>query len=141
MGIPVGSGSTPETIFAIWACHLEREEAMTGDLAILDRCVVDALAYTRVLGLNSEVELRVLEQTAKLAARRLDLIIHLKLTDFFSDKGADHETPNLRRRIAEEIKIVMSELSPALIDLDASDGGALDAALRAVEEVVTRHGR
>ena len=138
MGITVGSGSTPNTIFAIWASHLEREDALTGDLAVIDRCVVDAMAYTRVLSLNSDLELRLFEQIAKLAVRRLDLVIHLEFTDFFTDKGADHETPVLRRQIANEIKVVMAELSPPRIDLDASDSGALDAAIRAIQSIIGR---
>jgi len=133
MGIPLGSTSTPDTIFAIWASHLEREAAITDELVILDRCMVDALAYTRALNLTSGLAERVLEQTAQLAAGRLRLVIHLELSPFFEGKGAAHETAELRERVASEIPIVLAQLGSPSFDLDASAPGSLD---RAVETIV-----
>lgn len=138
MGIPLGSTSTSDTIFAIWASHLEREAAIVEGLAILDRCVIDALAYTRVLGLNTDLELRTLEQVARLDVQRLGLVIHLKFSPFFADKGADHETPEHRRQVAEDIEVVLSNLGVPRLDLDAGDEGALNVAVGAISGIVPR---
>ena len=135
-GIPLGSTSTRDTIFAIWASHLEREAEIIDGLAILDRCVIDALAYTRVLGLNTNLELRVFEQVARLDLQRLSLVIHLEFSPFFAHRGADHETPELRQRVAEEIKAVLSHLGIPHVDLNAGDDDTLNVAIDVIAGMV-----
>lgn len=132
LGVPLGSKSTPQTIFAVWATHLEREASVAGGLAVLDRCIVDALAYTRVLNLSSELERRVLEQAAVLAAQRLGFVVHLEFSSFFADTGGSHETAEDRRRVADEIRVVLSQLDLPRINLHAEDPTSLTAALDAI---------
>lgn len=136
MGIPLGSTSTPDTIFAIWASHLEREAAIGNELVILDRCMVDALAYTRALNLTSGLAGRVLEQTAKLAAGRLRLVIHLELSPFFEGKGASHETAELRERVASEIPLILAQLGSPSLNLDASAPSSMDRAVETIAHMV-----
>ncbi len=137
-GVPLGTASTPQTIFAVWASHLEREASVSTGMAVLDRCVVDALAYTRALNLNSALELRVLEQTAVIAAKRLLLVIHLEFTPFFLDKGRPHETPELRRLVADEILDVLSQMTVPRIHLRAEDPRSVDEACDAVWKMIKR---
>lgn len=46
-GVPLGRHSDAATIAAVFAAHLDRETEAGPGLAILDRCLVDALAYPR----------------------------------------------------------------------------------------------
>lgn len=139
MGVPFGSASTAETIFAVWTAHLERESSASDALVVLDRCCIDALAYTRVLNVSSDLELRLFNQVALLASDRLDLVIHLRLSPFFEDKGAAHETAELRAAVAREIAIVLDCARPQHLELDASSPDAIDTAIRTVHEML--HGR
>jgi energy-coupling factor transporter ATP-binding protein EcfA2 len=132
MGVPLGSASTPETIFAVWTTHLEREYSAAEGLTVLDRCVVDALAYTRVLAVSTPLQLRMLEKTAVLASRSLGLVVHLRLSSFFEDRGGAHETADHRRNVASEIELILEELQIPRIDLDADDDQAIDIAVRAI---------
>lgn len=128
LGIPLGSTSTTQTIAAVFTAHLEREAAAPKGIVILDRCVVDAIAYTRSLGINSDVELRLYERVTALAATRLNLVVHLTCSPFFARRGADHETPVLRADVAERIVAILSELGVPRIDLDASSEDAVELA-------------
>lgn len=132
MGVPLGSASTPETIFAVWTTHLEREHSAEVGLTILDRCVIDALAYTRVLAVSTPLQLRTLEKTAVLASRDIELVIHLCLSPFFEGRGGAHETAHHRRNVASEILLILDQLQVPWIDLEADDDEALDVAVRAI---------
>jgi hypothetical protein len=105
-------------------------------MIVLDRCVVDALAYTRALRLSTEVERRLFEQAAVLASSRLAFVLHLRLSPFFLDKGAAHETPALRSEVAGEIETVLSELKLPRFDVNADSEDAVEESTRAVLEVL-----
>ena len=136
MGVPLGSGSTPQTIIAVWTVHLEREAAAPDGVIVLDRCIVDALAYTRALRLGSDLERRLFEQVAVLVSGRLAIVLHLRLSPFFLGKGAAHESPALRSEVAKEIDAVLRELRPRQLDLNADSDDAVDRAVRAVLEAL-----
>jgi hypothetical protein len=135
LGIPLGSISTPQTVAALFTAHLEREASIKSGLIMLDRCVVDALAYTRALRINSEVEMRLYEQIANLAANRLNFVIHLGLSPFFVGKGGAHETPALRLKVAENIPIILADLKLSYLDLDAA---MENAAAKAATTILNR---
>lgn len=136
LGIPLGSTSEPRTIAAVFTAHLERESDAPTGLVILDRCVVDALAYTRTLAVSSEVELRLFEQVAALAAKNLRLVIHLQLSPFFSDKGGAHETSELRGSVSARIPGILEELGLHKIEIDAADAGSMQAAVNATFQLL-----
>ena len=126
MGFPLGSASTPASILAVFAAHLERESTASKGLVLLDRCVVDALAYTRALGISSEVERRVLEQVCVLSAERLSLVVHLELSSFFQTTSAAHESAELRDRVSTHIPLILTELRVRSVDVDAARPGSVD---------------
>lgn len=130
MGVPLGAASNPETIFAIFHEHLrrEREIAATTEIVILDRCVIDALAYVRILDVTTQIQSDLFEELTKLASGRINLIFHLQLTDTFSVTSATHETPSIRAGIAELLPSILKELTVPYISLDASSDGAIDLA-------------
>lgn len=101
-------------------------------LTILDRCTIDALAYTRVLAVSTPLQMRTLEKTAVLAWQRLSLVVHLRLSPFFEGRGGAHETSDHRRSVASEIQIILDQLHVPRIDLDADDNEALDVAVRRI---------
>ncbi|MDO9369937.1 MAG: AAA family ATPase [Sphingopyxis sp.] len=133
MGIPLGSSATPQTIFAVWTAHLERQASAPEGLILLDRCVVDALAYTRALQLGTPIERRLFEQVAYLAADRLDLVVHLRLSEFFRDKGGTHETPELRAKVVNEVRTIIPHLGLRSIELDAENERAIEIACQEIQ--------
>lgn len=125
MGVPLGSSSTKQTISAVWTTHLEREDRAPGGMVILDRCVVDALAYTRVLDLGTDLDRRLLEAVGRLASNRLSFVIHLTLSGFFADRGASHETPHHRQAVAQQIIHILADWPVPQVDVDAAEPGAV----------------
>lgn len=136
LGIPLGSQATATTIPAVYAAHLERELAAPRGITILDRCVVDALAYTRCLGVLGATDLRLYEAVSAVAARSLSLVIHLQLSPYFEPKGGSHESPDLRQRVAQELNDILEQISSPVISLDASNPSALAEAKTAVLQIV-----
>lgn len=132
LGIPLGSASDPRTIAAVFTAHLEREAAAPPGIILLDRCVVDALAYTRTLAVGTEVDRRLFECVAALASKRLGLVLHLSLSPFFSDRGAGHETPELRFAVARGIGPILDELGLRHTEFDAACNGAVERAAETV---------
>ena len=137
MGIPLGSGATTQTIFAVWAAHLERQAEARNGLIILDRCAIDALAYTRALRLGTLIERQLFEQVAKLASERLNLVINLRLTEFFRGKGGSHESSELREEVVTEINALISHLGVNAIELDAAKESSVQTACRAIEGLMS----
>lgn len=135
LGIPVGSDSTSDSIAAIFASHLRREREAACNLNILDRCVVDALAYVRILKKTSPVQERMYEELSKSMARSLDLVIHLQLSTTFESTSANHETTSDRTAIARELPSVIRDLGLASLDIDAADRDALTGAISALKRL------
>lgn len=137
-GVPLGSSSNSDTIAAVWAGHLQRERQEASDgLVLLERCAVDAIAYTRALRVTSSVQTQLYEEVGALMSKRIDLVVHLKLSATFADKGAPHETPELRAEVAQLIPAILLELGLRVISLDAAHPDSLDFAMRAISERLT----
>lgn len=137
--VPLGSASTAATIHAVWVAHLERQAAPAGGRVLLDRCMVDALAYTRVLGVSSDLEMRLFEQVAGLLLPRLDLVIHLRLSEFFLDKGKPHETSKDRLAVAREIEAIIHARRRPTLEISAEQPDAVEKAVKAVQAQLERY--
>lgn len=125
-GISYGSAATAESVLAIYAAHLERaREAPISGIQLLDRCAVDALCYTRALGLNSAAEIRLLTEVSHAMAADLDFVVHLTMDGIFADSTASHETPELRRRVAAEFDKALADLSRPHCSIYAAAPGAV----------------
>lgn len=135
MGIPLGSSANPQTIFAVWTAHLERQNSDAKGLILLDRCVVDALAYTRALRIGTPIERLLFEQVAYLAADRLDLVIHLRLSKFFIEKGGAHETPELRLEVVNEVREIIPHIKLRSIELEADSEESIMIACHEIRNI------
>lgn len=132
MGIKVGSASTTDTIAAIYTAHLERERAATLGVSILDRCTVDALAYVRALGLNTEIENKLYKEISLYSSGRLALVVHLELRGLFLSTGKDHETPELRAEVARLLPGIIKELGVPSLSVLATDSRAVESVAQEV---------
>ncbi len=135
LGIPVGSASTRDSIAAVWTAHLEREATASDGLVLLDRCVIDALAYTHSLAVNSPVETWLYEAIARINSKQLRIVIHLTLSEYFTEKLAAHETPKLRADVARAIPLILHTLGVRHLHLDAASSNAIDGAADAIHEI------
>lgn len=135
LGVPLGRDANGDTVAAIYAAQLEREANAPPGMIILDRCVVDALAYVRSLKVNTPPEMELYERVTELASKRLDLVIHLTLSPFFSQMCGDHETPELRIEVARAIPQIVDHLGINHIVLDASTDDAIKIAVDAAIKV------
>lgn len=131
----MGSASTSDSIAAVWTAHLERESTASDGIVLLDRCVIDALAYTRSLAVNSPIERRLYEAVAKTSFKRFGLVVHLTMSKYFVGKSAAHETPTLRANVAREITSILHTLGLRHLQLDAASSDAIEQAANAICEI------
>jgi predicted ATPase len=131
-GVPFGSAADARSVAAIYCAHLERELALPVGIVILDRCCVDALCYVRALRVTDPSLDALYRMISRAMARRLALAIHLEMTGIFSTTEARHETPELRRAVADDVCRVIAELDVEALTFEASRPGALELAGRRV---------
>ena len=136
-GVPLGRDSNAQTIAAVFGAHLERERRALAceAIVILDRCQVDALAYTRVLSVNTEVERELYNELAMRCLRSLNAIVELKLEAPFDVGFAEHETEAIRRGVAAEIACILDSLELPRIRLNAEDADAITGAVRFLSDI------
>src|ERR1019366_1837045 len=76
-GHPLGSDATTATIYAFAAEHLRRERKCTAELIIQDRCLLDLLAYVRVLDVLDQAALEMLQEVALTSLASIDVIFYV----------------------------------------------------------------
>lgn len=131
-GIPYGSAATPDGIAAAYSIHIRRElDAPTG-IVILDRCIVDALAYVRSLALTSPLQTALYEDVSFARAQSLRLVIHLEMTGRFLTTTATHEAAELRTQVAREIPPILVQLNLRHLSLNAAEDNAVERAASAI---------
>lgn len=133
-GVPLGSASNADTIAAVFAAHLEREQSAAKELVILDRCVVDALAYALCLGVSTPAQIKLYEAIAVQRAREIDLVVHLIVSDTFATTTATHEAPELRAAVARSIPEIIERLQINCVTVDAAAPDALQLVLDALQQ-------
>jgi predicted ATPase len=136
LNVPYGKEATARSIAAIYAAHLERELGKPTGIVLLDRCCVDALAYVRALRVTCDAESLLYDRVSRTMAVSLDLVIHLGMDGIFTTSDATHETPALRRAVADHVRNIIDEFGIANLAINAA---ADDALPRAVSSVLELH--
>lgn len=124
-GYAVGSGADAGGVAAIFREHLRREREIEVDIAILDRCAIDALAYVRVLNANTIIEKALYEEVTRTMSKRWNAIVRLELSETFAEKCAAHEDPEFRTRIDQQVSAVIKEFDLPACFVDAADAAAV----------------
>lgn len=134
--ISIGRHSSSETIAVFYTEHLRREREATG-ITVLDRCAVDALAYTRALGVTDSVQLALYEEISALMISKLSVVVELEVGGPFSDSHAPHESPELRSKIAREISGLLSASTFPHLRTIASEPSAIANAVAMVRRAAS----
>jgi uncharacterized membrane protein (DUF373 family) len=132
----MGKNADERAVAAVVLEHLRREREAPGGIVLLDRCLVDMLAYKRILNVTPSPLSEVYDEIVRAVATRLQLVIFLEMGDCFKVSKATHEDAQFRDRIDAGIQSVIRELSLPVLSLDASMPDSLEraaAAIRATE--------
>lgn len=132
LGFTFGSFASSESVLAIYSYHLKRGRECAPGVSVLDRCVVDALAYVRCLKVTSNIETALLEDVSRLLFESLDFVVHLEMSGIFKISDATHENQQLREDVSRSIIQILSERHIPYITVDASDTNALKKVREAI---------
>jgi predicted ATPase len=113
-GFTTGAGASREGVLAFASWHQQREAAASAPIQVFDRCLIDTLAYARVLGCLTAHELAHLEAAAVAASRRATQLLWLRVTTDYPVLRSSDETPEFRRAIDAAIGQFAKECSIAL---------------------------
>ena len=133
MGFPLGSRATPDTLCAFAAEHIRREREASGQVVILDRCLLDLLAYGRVLGYESDAIGILLKELAQSSLPVLRAIFYLPIVSGI-ESGGQHEDPVFRKQIDNEVQLCAKELGIGIHRLS----GTLEERVRHSLEIVQK---
>jgi predicted ATPase len=117
-GYPLGSAATADTVYAFAAEHLRRERTCPADLVIQDRCLLDLLAYVRVLGLFGNPAYSMLQEVALNSLGVIDLVFFVPMCDALRDAGTVLEPPEFRARIDTAISAIAQELGVDIVTIE-----------------------
>jgi thymidylate kinase len=135
-GFAVGKTADTQSVAAVFSEHLRRERTIASDIAILDRCAIDALAYVRTLGVDTATEAAMYAEVARLMSRRWNMVVNLQLSDTFLNNSAAHEDTDLRRRVSFAVSAIIAELGLTAHSIDAAAPNSLDRIVAAVSAAV-----
>lgn len=79
--------------------HMAREAGAVAPVQVFDRCLLDALAYARVLGCLDAAELATLTQAAQASCGRIAQLLWLRITSDYPVLNERDESLELRRAI------------------------------------------
>lgn len=134
-GFVMGKMADERAVAAVAREHLRREREAPEGIVILDRCLIDMLAYVRTLGVTPPPLSDVYEELVKAVTPRLKLLVFLEKSEAFEVSSAQHEDVVFRDRIDREIQAVLSELPLQILSLDAADSRSLSRAITAVNAI------
>lgn len=131
-----GAGQRPPgaLVRAFIRAHLEREARLDAPLAVLDRCLLDAAAYARVLDCLSVEEWGSLRQAMSDSMACIAAVLVVPITTDYPALAATDETPEFRRQIHEAIMEAGRTVGASMVLLS----GASDADEARARELVER---
>lgn len=135
-GFTTGAGASRDSVLAFAELHQQREAAASAPIQVFDRCLIDTVAYARVLGCLTAHELARLEAATVAVSRLVTQLLWLRVTTDYPVLTSSDETPEFRRAIDAAIGQFAKERSIAL-DACAMPPDQLDAV---VERVCARLG-
>ena len=100
-GIVVGHLAGEEAIRAFWSAH-QKQHPSEG-INIFDRCFLDIVAYSRVLGALGKMDQDLLEATARLTLQEFNRIFILPITGPYPEFRDGDEPEEFREAIQREI--------------------------------------
>ena len=117
-GYPLGLAATADTIYAFAAEHMRRERNAAATLVIQDRCLLDLLAYDRVLGLLGEGAHRMLEEVALTSFATIDSVLFIPMCDSLRNSGTGLEPHDFRARVDAAIPAIAQELGINIVAIE-----------------------
>lgn len=115
-GHAVGSTATAATVRLFAAEHLAREHAAAAQVQLFDRCMLDALAYARVLDVLPRDELAELHRTTAASMAACAMVVWMRVSADYPVVTERDESPEFRRAIDAAIGECSRELGVALIE-------------------------
>jgi predicted ATPase len=130
-GFATGARAGPDALLHFARLHQDREAAATGSVVVLDRCLLDTLAYAEVLGCMSGAQLDALRDATVASCRRFGQLIWLRVTHDYPVLTVEDETPEFRRAIDAAIGRLARDNAIALFEY-AIPPHAIDDVVQAV---------
>jgi len=119
-GHATGSRADADTVRLFARLHWDREAHAVGAVAVLDRCLLDTLAYALVLDCLGAVELARLQQAALMSSRRAERLLWCRIASDYPVQGPHDESPAFRREIDATIgRLVRAHSLPVSEQTDA----------------------
>jgi predicted ATPase len=135
-GVPIGEHANANTILAFARLHVRRERRIVGGIHILDRCLVDLLAYVRCVCNDQTVLIGLIEELTHFSLSRVDLVVHVPLISSLSESTSPHESTQFRRQIDKLIGDTLRGLSVKHVVVDGETEQRVNEVLAVLRNVL-----
>jgi predicted ATPase len=108
-GFRTGARASAETVRHFAQAHIAREASTLGAVQVFDRCLLDTLAYARVLGCLPHAEFSALSRATAASSARFSELIWLRVTHDYPELNESDESPAFRRAIDTAIGALARE--------------------------------
>jgi predicted ATPase len=147
--LATGMVADASTVRALARWHLEREAGacaaanaptsppVARTVVILDRCLLDTLAYAEVLACLPAAELHELRQAAGRSSRMFEQLLFIRITSDYPVTSVLDETPEFRRAVEQAIEAAGTSLGLAMTEVRLSPPMQPERVCREVLERLT----
>jgi hypothetical protein len=141
-GLPLGMRATLDSLHAFALEHLKRERLQYRESTaiIQDRCLLDLLAYARILHATEHLYLELLAELTVASMRHVAACFLTMIPAGHKDASTPNETSTFRLRVQAEIGAAAKELGLPLIEIDGSPDERLWVAVRRVKQALQEKG-
>jgi len=108
-GHRIGARAGAETVRQFARAHIAREASTVGAVRVFDRCLLDTLAYARVLGCLPHAEFNALTRATVASSTRFAELVWLRVTHDYLELSERDESPAFRRAIDAAIGALAHE--------------------------------
>ncbi len=141
-GLRVGMQADAQTVRRFAQAQIEREAADAGAaVQVHDRCLLDTLAYARVLGCLAQQEWLALRAAALRSCAAFSQLVWLRVGHDYPVLDANDESPEFRRAIDRALGALAAQLGIALFEHSLpADPAALQQQVQRLALLIVRRG-
>jgi len=116
LGHSLGKMGSDQTHIFFASMHLKSIQPQASGIRVLDRCLVDHLAYVRLLSTDATL-IEMMEQLTRVASKNYAVIFVTKLFDGLPTLGDPTEDDEFRKNVEAEILQILREFEISYLGL------------------------
>lgn len=138
LGLPLGTSADIDTLHAFVAAHLRRERLVKPGLVLQDRCLLDLLAYARLVRPDDIYFHEMLMELARCSMSNVALVLYTPIVADTRRCRSPNETASFREAVERELLELGTSLNLNLVEVVGDPAHRLSQALERIRALISR---